>query len=162
MKNKTTFRFILLLSISLLFTALTRGQAAQTPSTKSEFAARVGTYLLKSPYEFKILSDKYWIINHKTGGTILLAVEEDLMVMGVVVAKQGDYRVTAESMSDMLKLAHQLDFIKVGIDDDGDLFVRMERRGKTLEQKEFFDFVETVASASVKAGKQIGPYMIRR
>src|SRR6185295_4410688 len=103
-----------------------------------------------------------WVITHK-GKSVpnpqtLVIATANFVIVGVVVVEKKDFQVTADSMFKLLHLAHDMDYMKVGIDDDGDLFVRSEVRTRAMILSEFKSVVEGVFSAADRTYLEIKPY----
>jgi hypothetical protein len=155
----------LLLSTALLSVIAFAGpvRSTRTQGDKAATIAKIGGFLKDSGYEYKQASESVWVINHKGKSvpnpqTLVIALE-DFVIVGVVVAEKENIQVTADSMFKLLHLAHNMDYIKVGIDDDGDLFVRSEVRTRAMNSTEFKDTVERVFSAADRAYTEIKPFL---
>jgi len=130
---------------------------------KAETVAKIAGFLKDAGYEYKKADDNVWVIIHKGKSvpnqqTLVVALS-DMLLVGVVVAEKKDIQVTADSMFKLLHLAHDVDYMKVGIDDDGDLFVRSEVRTRALNLSEFKDTVERVFTSADRAYLEIKPYL---
>jgi hypothetical protein len=140
---------------SMLFSAA--GVYAQSSPT-TDAAAKTVQLLQASGYKFTEHSPVVWSID-RTGAKLknfreILALgtgkndEEPLLVIFVIVAKKAQMRMTPEFMQSLLHFNHTMDSVKVGIDDDGDLGVRIDTRVRLLDANEFKMLVEQVANAS--------------
>jgi hypothetical protein len=105
-----------------------------------------------------------WVINYPGKATsnlqILVASGSDFVVLGVVVAVKKDMRVTSDLMFKLLRLSHSVDYVKIGFDDDEDLFVRTEVKTKLLDAQEFKSNVEIVAAAAERVHSEIGSFLV--
>ena len=119
---------------------------------------KVGRLLKSSGYEANSFGDGVWMIKRPTTGPVLVAVQDDILVIGMVIAEKANFQVTAASAGDMLKLAHKLDYMKIGIDDDGDLFLRAELKVGSLVQDDLNDILVRVIRDSDKVREAIKPY----
>jgi hypothetical protein len=118
----------------------------------------VGEYLKASDYKYEKLNANAWAVELENE-YVLVGAQNDFFLAGVVVAKKAQFRPTVESLTELLKLSHELDFMKVGIDADGDIFVRFEQKGKTMSKQEFYDTVERVASSAQTTRSRIKSYI---
>ena len=114
--------------------------------------ARVVQLLEDSGYKYTKKSATVWTIDF-TGKTlksfkVILATQDDLLVTFVVVARKKDIQISSEFMMKLLNFNHQLDRVKIGIDEDGDLFVRSDINIRILDKTEFKDNIEQVAAAT--------------
>ena len=90
---------------------------------------------------------------------ILVGGDENYMLMGVVVAKKSQMRMSGELTFKLLRLAHAIDYVKLGLDDDEDLFVRTEVRIRLFDLQSLKDAVEDVSSAADKAYLAVKPFL---
>lgn len=82
-------------------------------------------------------------------GMLLMAQEGDLGLIGTVVQPKARLDLSAETLLKLMKLNHTLEFVKIGIDDDGDLFVRAELRMGSLTADDFTaSLKQVIASAN--------------
>ena len=159
-------RAVCLLLLTALFSVATSAgsvRSVETQGDKAATIAKIAGFLKDSGYEYKQADENVWIINHKGKSvpnpqTLVIALA-DFVIVGVVVAEKKIIQVTADSMFKLLHLAHDMDYIKVGIDDDGDLFVRSEVRTRAMNASEFKDTVERVFSAADRAYTEIKPFL---
>ncbi len=127
-------------------------KAAQMSATDVS-AARVNTLLGQSGYTFVQIPGKaVWTIDF-TGKSlpkfkVILAAQDDLLVVFVTIAQKKNIPLSADFMMKMLRFDHSLDRVKVGIDDDGDAFVRIDLSVRILDIQEFKLNIEQVAAAA--------------
>ena len=116
--------------------------------------AKVDLWLKNSGYNFRKTGKATWLINHPDLSSsempLLVAAGPDFVVIGVVVEFKKNLSFSKESMFKLLRLSHSIDYVKIGFDDDEDLFVRAEVKTKLLDQQEFKNIVETCARAAVR------------
>jgi Putative bacterial sensory transduction regulator len=120
---------------------------------------RVGDYLKQSGYSFTSAQNcKYWI-NQDTlsiprqelQGAILVADENDGLVIGAVVRLKASLELSTANLTRLLKLNHELDYLKVGIDKQGDLFVRAEIDARCIDAEQFKARLKDVIDGANKA-----------
>lgn len=148
-----TILFIVLTSI------ITSAVNAQVKEQEN-LNALIGEYLKTSDINYKKISETAWIVNYKNE-IMLVAAQKEYFLVGIVIAKKGQFLTTSESLSEILKLVHLLDFVKIGIDNDGDLFIRTEQKCKTLEKQEFLNYISIVNEAAQKARLKLNPFIIK-
>jgi len=120
---------------------------------------RVGDYLKQSGYTFKPdKTCKYWInqdalaIPHQgLQGSILVADESGILVIGAVVRLKANLEPSTANLTKLLKLNHELDNIKTGIDNDGDLFVRSDIPPKWIDAELIKTALKDVINGASKA-----------
>ncbi len=137
--------------------------AVAADSGDSNDAAKIGRLLQRSGYNFTAKTDSVWTVDYhgKALGDfkVILATESGLLVTFVIVAHHGDILMDQDLALTMLKLNHSLDRVKVGIDDDGDAFVRADENVRVLDQTEFKDCIEQVAASADETYAAMKPYL---
>jgi hypothetical protein len=129
--------------------------------TQESSSAKVGRLLERSGYKYEKKGAEVWTIafTAKTLASfnVILATQDDLLVTFVIISHKKDIELTPAFMQKLLKFNHNLDRVKVGIDDDGDLFVRTDQAIRVVDDKEFKDNVEQVAAAANEVYAGIKP-----
>ncbi len=137
--------------------------AVAADSGDDKDAAKVDRLLKRSGYTVSKKSDSVWTVDYhgKQLGDfkVIIATESGLVVVFVIVAHQADILMDQDLAMAMLKLNHNLDRVKVGIDDDGDAFVRADENVRVLDQAEFKDCVEQVAASADETYAAMKPYL---
>ena len=82
-----------------------------------------------------------------------------MAVMFVVVAEKKQLKVTSELMRILLRMNDDFDRVKIGIDKNGDLFVRVDSSTRVMDVQELKDNIEQVAAATDEVTKAIKPYI---
>jgi acetaldehyde dehydrogenase (acetylating) len=67
-----------------------------------------------------------------------------------VVQAKANLDLSADLLLKLMKLNNELEFVKVGIDNDGDLFVRAELRMASLTAEDFSSAAKGVVEASTQ------------
>jgi hypothetical protein len=166
MGKSLKMRIALLLVIAALVSIPPAANSAPKPGSQAVSAAttasstRVTQLLSASGYNFKQVTATVWSIDF-TGKAlskfkVILATQDDLLVVFVTVAEKKSIPLSADFMMKLLRFDHSLDRVKVGIDDDGDAFVRVDLTVRVLDGQEFKLNVEQIAAAAneVYAGIQ--------
>lgn len=128
-------------------------------------AAHLQTLLTQAGYQYHTTSDKtvVWIpfTGKNLGEYKVIAASGDngLEVIFVVVAKKSQMAMTPDLATTMLKLNHTLDRVKVGIDDDGDAFVRLDSSIRVMDQAEIKAEVDQLAAAADEVYGDMKPYL---
>lgn len=138
--------------------------AAAEPAATPASAAKLTYFIKASGYNFTAKTDTVWYAEwHGTtlkNFRIVLAVEGDLMVAFVTAATKPQFQVTPEFLQTLLKFNNSLDFVKVGLDRDGDIFVRSDSSIRTLDAQAFKEIVDQVAASADAVYAGIGPYLV--
>ena len=125
-------------------------------------AAKVFRLLKAAGYDYTKKTDTVWyVMRHgKTLGDykVIGANQGDLLVVFVTVAKKEHIEMDLDLASKMLSLNNDLDQVKIGIDDDGDAFVRTDISIRTLDQQAFKEMVEQVAASAEETYAAIKPF----
>ena len=126
-------------------------------------AARIDKMLKQAGYTFEKKNDTVWVINQH-GDNLgdyreILATGDGLLVIFVTIARDADIPRTAELEYKMLQLNHQMDRIKVEIDDDGDAAVRADVTVRTLDTAELKEEIHQVASSADEVYGDMKPYL---
>lgn len=139
---------------------LARANASGPATAAAQTAeAKVDLWLKDSGYTFRKTGKGTWLVNHPDLSSsempMLVAAGPDFVVIGVVVEFKKNISFTKDVMYKLLRLSHSLDYVKIGFDDDEDLFVRAEVKTKLLDLQEFKNIVERCARAAVKIRGEI-------
>lgn len=162
MRTKSYFTRIVILALlvtlpsSVLARALTTKSSTQS---KEASVAKVIQLLQDSGYTHRKTGDNTWVIE-RAGKTMLVAAGAEFLVLGIIVAVKKNMRVSADLEFKLLKLNHNLDYVKVGFDDDDDLFVRTEVRIRQIDLPGFKAMVEDVDSGAVKTQNEVKPFLV--
>jgi hypothetical protein len=83
-------------------------------------------------------------------GMLLVAQDEasDMLLIGAVVQPKADVDLSQASLLKLLQLSNELDYAKLGIDHNGDLFVRTENSLRSTDEASFKQALEQVVKAS--------------
>lgn len=169
MKKSTNLKtsFLLALTLLLLFSfdaaaQPKKGAAKNQPATAAKTNAGKITMLLdKSVGQYTKLSDTVWTVAYQ-GETIgdfdlivATAPGTELVVISAILAKKKDLRVTEDLLYKLLQYNNTADYVKVGFDDQDDLFLRAELNLRLIDQKEFKTVIEQVAAAASQLHEQI-------
>jgi hypothetical protein len=164
--NRLHKRIFMFMTLTILLSSQSIGvQATSLPqSTTAQTSAKVAQWLKQSGFTYTKASETVWVVKSK--GNILgdfetfVATNENVVVIGVVMARQKNLKMTQEALLKILKLNHDNDFVKIGIDEDNDLFVRLERKIRTLDFEEFIACYSEVILASDNVYKNIKPFLV--
>lgn len=150
MSAKTIFKTLMM--VSAVSGALCLATVSQSVATPAEDGIKHTTDLVNaSAYHYTRLTPKIWSIDF-TGKALpkfkVLVVGDELTVIFVILAKQGEYKMSMDLAKKLLAFNSSMDRVKVGINDTGDLFVRVDVTARTMDEQDFKANVEQVAAAS--------------
>jgi hypothetical protein len=136
----------------LVVLALGGLSAAQCTSKINDYVTGSGyTVKVAKPCAMWIISDALDFPRNGLQGLILVAEQGDMLIVGTVVRPKATLDTSAATLLNFMRLSNDLDSVKIGIDNDGDLFVRVELRSRMLDAAEFKTTVQDVIKASAKA-----------
>ncbi len=164
MHKSNFFRSLVLTASCLfLFSATIRAELPLA-SAAQDNEEKIGKLLTDSGYNVRKTGKGTWVIarQNKEMGVIqvLVASGADFVVTGVIIAFKKNMSASPEMMRKLLKLNHSLDYVKVGFDDDDDLFVRSEMKSKFLDAADLKAEIERVCSYADKVFLDIKPYLV--
>ena len=102
--------------------------------------SKVAPNIWTIPYNGKSLTNFQVIVSLAEGG--------ELVILFVVLVKSKDMRPSQDLLYTILKFNHVADFVKAGIGDDGDLFLRADINGRLMDLRQFQSVLEQVAAAA--------------
>jgi len=79
---------------------------------------------------------------------VILSTGSDILVTFVIVAKKAKIQKTPQLMDTLLTANHDYDYTKIGLDKDGDMFVRVDMPLRTIDATELKSIIDQVANAS--------------
>lgn len=137
----------------------------QQTKTDPQTVSRLAQILERSGYSYRKAADNVWVVSFKgtskTDIQVFVTSAENLIVMGAVVAPKASMKVTPEMMFKLLRLVHDIDRVKIGFDDDEDLFLRAEVTTKCFDVEDFKASMEQVSAGTDKVYAAIKPYLAK-
>ena len=79
---------------------------------------------------------------------VILSTGSDILVTFVILAKKAQIQKTPPLMDALLTANHDYDYTKIGLDKDGDMFVRIDMPLRTVDAAELKSIIDQVANAS--------------
>lgn len=138
---------------------------AQSFGQDKTSSAKLPNLLEQSGYTYSKVSDNIWTISFHGKALpdfkVMISTGEGMAVMFVVVAEKKQLRVTPELMRSLLLMNDDFDRVKIGIDKNGDLFVRVDSTVRVMDLEELKANIEQVAAATDEITKAIKPYIIQ-
>jgi Putative bacterial sensory transduction regulator len=108
--------------------------------------------LKQTGYTYTTHNATTWSIdlNRKNLGKVkvILSTGSEILVTFVIVAKKAKIQKTPQMMDTLLTANHDYDYTKIGLDKDGDLFVRIDMPLRTIDSSELKQIIDQVANAS--------------
>jgi hypothetical protein len=145
---------LLLLGCLLAFQA-----PAQADEAKDQ--AKMASLMKRAGYDFEKKADGVWVVVRQgkalSSFKEIVALEKGLVVIFVIVAHKADLEMDLDLATRMLAMNHEFDRVKIGTDDDGDAFVRLDASLRVLDVAETKEDMEQVASAADEVYGDIEP-----
>ena len=154
-----------LLSIALLTLLVVCASAQEKKQTIDKASAtKIVQMLEESGHAYGKASDNVWTVKFRGNTLDDIAVvtigHEGMLILVAVVAEKKDFKASPELMAKLLQLNDDYDRIKVGIDKEGDMFVRVDLTLRVTDAQEFKLNVEQVSAAADEIATMIKPYMV--
>lgn len=156
-------------SINLLLVLVTSATFLLPLQARTRFAfqaqatAKIDQLLKDAGYDAQRKRDDIWVINRKGKNIgdfgVIVSAQAGYVLVGVLVARKAELRMTSELSLKLLRLADLIDFVKVGLDSDEDLFVRTEIRTRLVDQQSLKEVIEDVCTAADKAYAEVKPFL---
>jgi hypothetical protein len=160
MKKQIAISFALIVLLSLA----TPAQAQQQPKLDKASAAKIIQLLEDSGHNYGKAAENVWTIryrgNHLSDFSIIVIGHENMLILVGVVAEKKDFNAAPEMMKKLLSLNDELDRVKVGIDEEGDLFNRIDLSLRVVDAQEFKANLEQISSAVDQTYAAIKPYLV--
>jgi hypothetical protein len=149
---------LLAVGLSLCFHGSTNVAHAQDKPS-----AKVAGLLEASGYAYTKAADGVWAISFKGKSlpsfNVVASVQPEILVLFTIVVEKKELKLTPEAMQRLLKLNSDLDRVKIGIDKEGDLFVRVDLSTRLLDAREMKENVEQVAAATDEVFAAMRPFI---
>ena len=132
-------------------------QAQQDPAKKDsgrakQESAKVDQMLKQTGFKFTTHNPNTWSIDfeRKTLGKfkVIMSTGSDILVTFAILAKQANINKSPQLIETLLGANHEYDYVKIGLDKDGDMFVRTDTLLRTLDSRALKDVINQVANAS--------------
>jgi hypothetical protein len=164
MRSRHALSFTGLCLFVALLLSLVVPMSAQTSADES---AKMVSLMQANSYNFTTTrSPTVWVI-HFTGThlkdikvVLALDVANNSMVIFVTVVEKRRMPVTTDFMHQLLKFNHEFDRVKVGLDADDDLSVRIDAPLRIADAAELHDIVTQIKNASDEIYGKIEPSLL--
>jgi len=91
---------------------------------------------------------------------VVLTVKSDLLIVFVTVEQKARIQRTPELDQKLLKMSYKFDFAKIGIDNDDDVFVRIDTHLRLLDSAALVEIIEQVSRITDIVYLELKPYLI--
>jgi glucose/arabinose dehydrogenase len=126
--------------------------AAREKASQASDAAKVEKLLKASGYAYTTHSANTWSIefDRKNLGKfrVIVSTGSNLVVTFAILAKQAELDKTPQLLETLVSSNHDYDYAKIGLDKDGDLFVRIDSPVRLVDAQELKSIIGQIANAS--------------
>lgn len=162
-KTESFFLRILVIIFVLSMQSLQMSAAPAVQGQTAQTSATVAAWLKQAGYNYKKAADNVWLIKQKGSNmpefNVLVATNENIVIVAVVMANKKNMKLSEDALHKILKQNHEIDFVKIGFDNDEDLFIRTERKIKYLDLEEFKACVGEISEGADRLYSTIKPFL---
>lgn len=134
-----------------------------TSAQDNSSAAKLARLLEESGDSYTKAADNVWTIAFKGKAlpefNVIATTGQDMLVLMAIVAKKKTLKVTPKMLQKLLRLNEDLDRVKIGIDQSGDVFVRVDLSVRTVDAQEFKENIEQLAAATDEVFAAMKPFI---
>ena len=138
--------------IPALLLIITAFVCFQTSYAQTSPPDKVAGMLEESGYPYTKVADNIWTIPFEGKNLkkfdLIVTTNPDILILIVVVAKKKDFIVTPALMRTMLNLNDEFDRVKIGLDKDGNAFVRIDVSIRVQDTRELKDNIDQASAAA--------------
>ena len=132
-------------------------QPAEAPAAKVQRLVEGSGFANKHP------KPNVWVIPAKGPAKgdydLFVAVSDNIVVIGSVVAKKAQMPAAPEFYQTLLRSNHDMDYVKVGLDGDGDAFARAEINARFLDAAELKMLINQTTAATDEVYTRIKQFL---
>lgn len=147
---------ISLLLLLTLWQAADAQQKAQTAAranpANTQQTTKTETLLKQSGYTFEKAGESLWITRvegkHSKEIALIIAESEGMTILFSLIGEKQADKLTALQMRQLLKLTMALDKVKIGLDDDDNLMVRIDLSTRTMDAEELSAALDQLGAAA--------------
>jgi hypothetical protein len=129
-------------------------------------AASMDAMLKDTGYGYTTHNATTWSVDlnrkHLGKTRVILSTGSDILVTFVIVAKKAGIQKTPQMMDALLTANHDYDYTKIGLDKDGDMFVRIDMPLRTVDATELKSIIDQVANASDEVYAKVARWVGQR
>jgi hypothetical protein len=151
------FRAFFVVLLAGLFSLSPAATRAQTPEQKVERLIKAAgfSYKTHSPNVWSVEFDRPPLGKYRVILSVDSAKAPDLVVTFVTAARKAQITRTPKLDDTLLRANNEYDYVKIGFDDDGDLFVRADNSVRTMDGARMKEVIDQVANATKELATKI-------
>lgn len=154
-----------ILAIALVL-AVQAGRAQAPAASAPPDAGHLAALLERSGLKYQKAGDGVWLLDFAAAQgevvRVLVASSGGLAVFATTLKGAPGADLTKEDLLAVNRLNAQIDRVKIGIDDDRDLFLRLDLTLRTLDVEELKVNASQVAAAAQRAAATLAPRFVLR
>lgn len=138
--------------------------AQQEPALNKAVASKIVQMLEESGHSYAKASGNVWTVKFKGNNlqdvNVIVVGTDTMLVLVSVLAEKQEFKTTPESLTKLLRLNDDYDRVKVCIDDDGSVILRVDITMRITDAKEFKENVEQMSAATDEIYAVIKPFLV--
>lgn len=159
---KKIYQLSSIILVTVMICLVSNGSALGQDGT----SAKIARLLNESKVSYTKQSETVWSVPFEGKQlkdiSVVISTADPIVVVFAVVAEKKDFKLTPELMQKLLRSNQDFDRVKVGIDKDGDIFVRVDLSARLLDVEELKANVEQVSAAADEVYAFVKPSLIRK
>lgn len=163
---KKFFAALTLVTLTFIFAGSAHAQDKPKLNLDKASTAKLISMLEASGYNYAKAADNVWTIKFKGNElpefNVVIIGHEGMIILLTVIAEKKDLKPSPEFYQKLLKFNDDFDRVKFGIDDDGDLFTRIDLSLRIVDLQELKLNLEQISAAVDEAYVGLKPYLNKK
>ena len=138
-------------------------QAQTSPAEEARVSALLSAAKIKFA-KHSSAKTAAWTINRRSAERgefqVVLTVKSDLLIVFVTVEQKARILRSPELDQKLLKMSYKFDFVKIGIDDDDDVYVRIDTHLRLLDSAALVEIIEQVSRITDNVYVALKPHLV--
>lgn len=147
---------------SLLFLALVLGMPSSATGQETD-GAKVARLLNETGVNLTKIDADMWTIpfegKRMKDITVMIGIGDGTLVSFALIPQSKGVKFPPPVLMKLLNLNDEYDTVKVGIDDKGIVFVRIDLTVRTLDKQQLIDSIDQIAAAVDQVFTEIRPHL---
>jgi hypothetical protein len=145
-------KVVLLTTVLIFFSSFSQQTFAQNQNADSKNIKNKIAQFLEKQGTYTKVSDGIWTVPYKGKSIknfevlVITGAETELVVIGIKISKKKEIPLKPDLLYKILKFS--ADQVKVGIDDQGDLYLQAEINARLTDYKEFSEVLNQVTAGA--------------
>jgi hypothetical protein len=154
--NHTVTSKLFVFFLLLIFGSLTAYAQKPAPS-------KVEGFLKGSAFAHTKLKPDIWLLHFEGKALkkfdVVVTQGDGFILLYAIVASKKDYKPSSELGTKLLKAAWNVDRVKIGLDDQDDILVRMDLSLRLTDKRDFNESVDQLAAVTDQVFEAIKPFL---